>query len=222
VRKTTYKPIDDFSFLGQLAYTPNVFVVPASLPAKNMKEFVALAKSNPGKFSYGMMPGVPHHLDFERFKKETGTDIVFVGYRGGTPIVNGLLGEEVQATLFNEPLFSAWVKAGKIRALATTAKTRTATMPDVPTLAEAGFPNLKLSEGSFYSLAAPAGMPKELGDKLFKAFSDAAATPETSKRLEAGGFEVKLLEGGALKQEIRREYTENEKIVKTLDIKLFD
>jgi tripartite-type tricarboxylate transporter receptor subunit TctC len=220
VRTMPYKPLDDFSFLGQLAFTPNVFAVTGGSPARNMKEFVAHARSQPGQLNYGMMLGVPHHLDFERFKKDTGTDIALVPYTGGAPIVNGLLSGEVDVTLFNAPLFAEWAKSGKLRVLATTAKTRIAQLPDVPTMAEAGFPNLKLAEGSFYSLAAPAGLPKPLAKRIYQVFGAVAKDPEVRKKLESIGFEVSLRDGVALKSDIAHEFSDNVKLVKSLNIKL--
>jgi tripartite-type tricarboxylate transporter receptor subunit TctC len=175
LRKVPYKPIDDFTFVGQLLYAPDVFVVSGALPAKNMKEFVDLAKARPGKLNYGSMAGIPQHLDFERFKKESATDILFVPYAGGAPILNALISGEIDATLFNAPLVTPWIASGKVRALATSSTIRAASMPDVPTLSEAGFPGINLFGGSFYSLAAPRGLPGEIAQKLFQAFSAAAA-----------------------------------------------
>jgi tripartite-type tricarboxylate transporter receptor subunit TctC len=222
LRSMPYKPLEDFSFIGQLAYTPNVFAVASSVPARNMKELVALAKAQPGKLNYAMMLGVPHHLDFERFKKDTGTDIVLVPYTGGAPIVTGLLGGQVDVTLLNAPLFAEWAKSGKLRVLATTSKTRIAQMPDVPTLAEAGFGNLKLAEGSFYSLAAPAGMPRPLADRIYQVFGAALSSPEVRTKLQSIGFESSLRDGSALRADLAQEFGDNQALVKALNIKLSD
>lgn len=219
VRTMPNNKLDDFSYVGQLVYTPNVFVVPAASPAKTLKELVALGK--PGsKLNYGMMAGVPHHLDIERFKKETGADFLMVPYPGGAPIVTALLGGQVDMTLFNAPLFAEQAKAGKLRVLATTAKSRLATMPDVPTLREAGFTDLKLSEGTSYSLVAPAGMPKALADRIYQQFTAAAKDPEVRKRLEAAGFELQPADGTALRAELQEESRDNAAMVKALNIKL--
>lgn len=211
--------LDDFTYLGQLVYTPNVFVVPAASPAKTLKDLVAIGK--PGsKLNYGMMAGVPHHLDIERFKKETGAEFLMVPYAGGAPIVTALLGGQVDMTLFNAPLFAEQAKAGKLRVLATTAKSRLSSMPDVPTLREAGFPNLKLSEGTPYSLAAPAGMPKALADRIYQQFTAAAKDPEVRKKLEAAGFELQPVDGNALRAELQEESRDNLALVNVLNIKL--
>jgi tripartite-type tricarboxylate transporter receptor subunit TctC len=220
VRQMPYRPMQDFTFLGQLVFTPNVFAVAASSPAKSLKDLVALAKSNPGKLNYGMMVGVPQHLDFERFKKDTGTDFLLVPYPGGSPIVTAMLGGQVDVTLFNAPLFAEWKKDGRLRVLATTAKNRSAQMPDVPTLAEAGFPNLKMSPGSNYLLAAPAGVPRPIADKVYQAFSTAMSSPDVRSKLPALGFEISAEEGATLKADLQHEFADNEKLVKTLNVKL--
>ncbi|HSV83551.1 MAG TPA: tripartite tricarboxylate transporter substrate binding protein [Ramlibacter sp.] len=212
--------LEDFSYVGQLVYTPNVVVVPASSPARSLKDLVALAKPGASKLNYGMMAGVPQHLDVERFKKDTGADLLMVPYPGGAPIVTALLGGQVDMTLFNAPLFAEHAKAGKLRVLATTAKNRIAMMPDVPTLREAGFPNLKLSEGSFYSLAAPRGLPQALSDRIYQQFTAAAKEPEVRKKLEAAGFELQPADGNALRAELQEESRDNAALVKALNIKL--
>ncbi len=220
VRKVAYKPLDDFTFLGQLAFTPNVFVVPATSPAKTLREFVDLARAQPGKFNYGTMLGIPQHVDFERFKRDTATDIQLIPFTGGAPIVTAMLGDQIQATLVNVPLVAEWVKSGKLRALATPGSSRLASMPGVPTLAEAGFPDLKLDAGNYYALVAPAGLPKTIGDKLFQAFAAAAAEPEVIQKLGTAGFEASLRDGDTLRSDLVRELADNEKLIKALKLKL--
>lgn len=218
VRSMPHK-LEDFSYIGQLAYTPNVFVVPANSPVKTLKELVALAKPS-AKLSYGTMQAVPQHLDMERFKKGTGADLLMVPYPGGSPIVTALLGGQIDGTLFNVPLFTEFVRAGKLRALATTAKTRLAGMPDVPTLAEAGFPGLKLSEGSAYSLAGPAHMSSTLTQRIFQQFQVAAQQPDVRKKLETAGFDLALLDGVKLRAELDAESRDNAQTVKDLNIRV--
>ena len=220
IRKMPYKPIDDFSFIGQVAFTPNVFVVPAASPAKTLGEFVAMAKAQPGTLNYGTMLGIPQHMDFERFKHEAAIQVAMVPYTGGAPIVTALLGNQIEATLMNVPLVAEWVRAGKLRALATPASQRLAALPDVPTVAEAGFGHIKLDPGQAFSLVGPAGLPKAVVDKLYQAFTAAAAAPENRKSLEAAGFVITPRDGSALKADLERDLAATEKLVKTLDFKL--
>ena len=220
IRKMPYRPFDDFSFIGQMAYTPNVLVVPAASPARTVADFVALAKAQPGVLNYGTMLGIPQHLDFERFKRAAALDIALVPYTGGAPIVTALLSNQIQVTLMNVPLVAEWVKTGKLRALATPAAQRAAALPDVPTMAEAGFGHLALDAGQAFSLVGPAGLPKALADKIYQAFAAAATDPERRKKLEAAGFEIALRDAASLKADLLREGARTEALVKALDFKL--
>lgn len=222
VRKMPYRPIDDFSFVSSLVFAPQVFAVPAGLPVRTLPELVAKAKSEPGGLNYGMMLGVPQHLDFERFKKASGTDIVLVPYQGGAPILNAMLGGQVQVSLMNASLFGEWIKQGKVRALATTAKRRLPSLPDVPTLAEVGLPGLELDEGVNYVVVGPQGMPNAVVGKLHTAFATALGNPEIRKRLEAIGYEVRVGPGDTLRADMVKALVDNEKMVKALNIRLTD
>lgn len=220
LKKMPHKPVEDFTFIGRAVFAPSVIAVPASSPAKTLQEFVALAKSRPGQMNYGTMLGIPQHIDFEKFKRATGTDIVPVSYPGGAPIVNDMLGMHVQATMLNAAIFTEYIKAGKIRGLATTASRRLSYLPDVPTLAEAGFPDLKLDEGVYYGFVGATGMPKPIVDRLYQAITAALSDPDTAKKLGAIGFDVSPLDGNSFRADMLRELAANETVVKTLNIKL--
>jgi len=220
VRKVPYKPLDDFSFLGQLVYSPNVFAVPSELPAKTMREFVQLVRSQPGALNYGTMLGTPVHLDFERFKKDLDLDLQSVPYAGGSPIVQALISGQVQATLASASLVREWARNGKIRILATPGPSRLPLLPDVPTMAEAGFAQIKLDAGMNYCLAAPANMPKPVAERLYQAFVAAASEPETLRKLQDAGFELSARDGQTLSADLVRELAETERLVKALNIRL--
>jgi tripartite-type tricarboxylate transporter receptor subunit TctC len=222
VRKMPYRPFDDFSFIGSLAFAPQVVAVPASMGVHSMKELVAAARAKPGKLNYGAMLGAPQHLDMERFKRATGTDVVMVPYNGGAPIVSALLADQIQLALMNYSLFSEWVRQGKVRLLATTAHQRLPQMPELPTMAEAGFPDLGMDEGTNYVLAAPPGMSADLRAKLYQVFSQALSKPEVRRRMQDLGADVQLRNGDALKADLVQQYHANEKLVKALDIRLTD
>lgn len=220
VQKLAPRLLEDFSLVGAFCFAPNVLAIRASIPATNLKEFVDYVKSRPGKTSYGTMLGVPQYIDFERLKMQTGIDILAVPYAGAAPVVTAMLGGQIDATIFNAAAFAEPARAGKIRVLATTAPRRIVLMPDVPTLAEAGFANVKTSEGGIYTLSGPAGMPKPVVDILYRAFVAAASLPETRKKLEALGFEPYQRDGETLRRDLARDLAENEAVLKKLTIKL--
>ena len=120
----------------------------------------------------------------------------------------------------NAALFTQYIQTGKIRGLATTSSKRLSYLPDVPTLAEAGFPNLQLEEGVFYGLVGPAGMPQAVIDRLYQALTTAMADPETNKKLASMGFDVSPREGAAFRRDLLQELAGNEKNLKTLTIRM--
>lgn len=220
LKKMPHKPVEDFTFIGRAVFAPSVIAIPATSPAKTLQEFVALAKSKPGQLNYGTMLGIPQHIDFEKFKRATGTDIVAVSYTGGAPIVNDMLGTHVQATMLNAAIFTEYIKAGKIRGLATTAAKRLPYLPEVPTLAEAGFPDVKLDEGVYYGFVGAVGMPKPIVDRLYQAITASLSDPETVRKLTAIGFDVSPVDGATFRADMLKEYAANEVVVKTLNIKI--
>jgi tripartite-type tricarboxylate transporter receptor subunit TctC len=220
VRKMPYQPIDDFTFISRLAYTPNVIAVANSVPARDLKEFVALAKSSPGKLNYGTMLGVPAQMDFERLKRAMDIDVASIPYLGGAPIATAMLEGSVQSTLFPMSSFSQHIRAGKLRALAVTSSKRFPTLPDVPTLAEAGLPNLKLDEGQFFALAGPAGVPRPVVDKLHAMVTSILSEPDLRRKLLEWDMEVSLADGETFKKTVVRQLADNESTVKALNIKI--
>lgn len=220
LQKLPPRRLEDFTFVGAFGFAPNVLAIRASIPANNLAEFIAWVKERPGKTSYGTMLGVPQYVDFEGIKLQTGIDTLAIPYAGAAPVVTAMLGGQIDATIFNATAFLEPARAGKIRILATTASRRIALMPDVPTLAEAGFPNLKTSEGGIHTLTGPQGIPKPVVDILYRAFTNAVSQPETRKKLEALGIEPYPRDGETLRRDMARELVENEKMLPRLALKL--
>lgn len=156
-----YDPLTSFAPIGMIVDSPVVIVVNAAVPARSVKELVALAKAKPGQLNFASIgPGSLHHFSAEDFKLRTGIDMVHVPYTGSAPALIALLANEVQALFDNVASFRIEnFENGKLRALAVASPTRLAQMPDVPTAAEAGVPGYEAS--AWFGLIAPAGTPPE-------------------------------------------------------------
>jgi tripartite-type tricarboxylate transporter receptor subunit TctC len=157
--KMPYDPVRDFTPITLVAVTPNVLVLNPSVPANSVKELIAYAKANPGKLSFGSgSNGSAGHLAGELFKTEAGVDMVHVPYKGAAPAMQDLLGGRIQLMFDNLANSMQQVRAGKLKALAVTTAQRSALVPDLPTLAEAGLPGFDIY--TWWGFMAPAGTPK--------------------------------------------------------------
>jgi tripartite-type tricarboxylate transporter receptor subunit TctC len=182
--KLPYDPNKDFRPLSLLAKVPSLYVVRPDLPAKNLKEFVALAKSKPGALNYGSAGnGSAGHLAFEYLKAATGTFVLHVPYRGTGPQLTDLLGGRLDAAAVGAPAVLQFIKTGKLRCIATGSAQRIAQLPDVPTVAEQGFPNFEMTQ--WYGLLAPSSMAQATADKLAAAAAKAVREPGSVERLTA-------------------------------------
>jgi tripartite-type tricarboxylate transporter receptor subunit TctC len=179
--KLGYDPLKDFEPVGLIARVPNVMVVNPALPAKNVAEFVKLAQDPKGLTFASSGSGSTIHLSGELFKIVAKANLLHVPYRGSAPALTDLMGGQVQAMFDNTPSVLPHVKAGKLRALAITSAQRSPLLPDVPTLAESGFPGFDVQ--SWFSLAAPAGTPRAVITRLNTELNKVLAEPELSRRL---------------------------------------
>jgi tripartite-type tricarboxylate transporter receptor subunit TctC len=187
-RKLPFDAIKDFSALSQITNTYHILIVHPGVPANSVKELIALAKAQPGRLNYGSTgSGGSLHLAGELFKLVTGTDIVHVPYKGNAPAFSALLAGEVQIAFV--PLFGILpqISAGKLRALAITHNTRSAAMPQVPTMAEAGVP--KFESAGWLGMFAPDGTPHEILNTVQKQIVRVISTPENKQQLPIMGNE---------------------------------
>jgi tripartite-type tricarboxylate transporter receptor subunit TctC len=217
-----YDPQRSFSPVAWIARVPNVLVVGASVPAKNLKELVALAKSRPGHLSYGSGGGgSAAHTTMEYFKMQTGTSFLHIPYRGTAPSVTDLLAGQVQALFTGIPALLPHIKAGKIRALAVSSPRRLALLPEVPTVAESGVAGTKDFEADqWYGLVAPAGTPADVVALLNRQVNKALASEEVRSRLAAEGAEATPATPQVFGQLIAREIPRWERVVKTARVTL--
>jgi tripartite-type tricarboxylate transporter receptor subunit TctC len=184
--KVGYDPIKDFENIAILGRQPNALVVHSSLPIKTFKEFIDYAKKNPGKLNYGSGGvGSMGQLNVEMLKAATGVFTTHIPYRGGTPLITAVLGNEVQFILDNLVIMLPHIQAGKVRALAVAADQRLPQLPDVPTMAEVGYPQLNLT--SWTGLAAPGGTPDAVVQTLYKAVRRTATSPAMLASLKERG-----------------------------------
>ena len=185
----SYDAVKDFAPISLVAITPNVLVVNASLPVNSAKEFVAYAKANAGKLSFGSgSNGSAGHLAGELFKVDTGTDIVHIPYKGGAPATQGLLADDTQFMFDNLANAMPQVKAGKLKALAVTTAERSKLAPELPTMAEAGLAGFDIS--TWFGLLAPAGTPRDVIAKWNAEVVKILNSPDMRERLTAQGAEA--------------------------------
>ena len=172
----------DFKPISLLAKVPSLYVVNADVPARNLKEFIVLAKSKPGKLNYGSAGnGSAGHLAFEYLKMVSETFVLHVPYRGTGPQLTDLLASRLDAASVSAPAILAHIKSGKLRCIATGTKERLAHLPDVPTVAESGYPGFEMTQ--WYGLNAPANMPQIAIDKIAAATASAMKNPQATERL---------------------------------------
>lgn len=184
--KLGYDPVKDFENITILGRQPNVLVVHSSLPVRTFKEFVDYAKKNPGKLNYGSGGvGSMGQLNVEMLKAATGIYTTHIPYRGGSPLITAVVGNEVQFILDNLLIMLPHIQSGKMRALAVTADKRMPQLPDVPTFAEVGYPQLNIT--SWTGLAAPAGTPEPVVRALYAAVRQVASSPAMVQALNERG-----------------------------------
>jgi tripartite-type tricarboxylate transporter receptor subunit TctC len=211
--KMPYDAAKDFAPITLIAITPNVLVVNAASPVNNAREFIAYAKANPGKLSFGSgSNGSAGHLAGELFKVETGTDAVHVPFKGGAPATQALLAGDTQFMFDNLANAMAQVKAGKLKALAVTTAKRSPLVPELPTMAEAGLPGFDIS--TWYGLFAPAGTPPAIVAKWNADVTKILNSPEVRTRLIADGAEPAPNTPEQFAQMIASELTKYARIVK--------
>ena len=208
----------DFAPIVEMGYGTVILVVSADFPPRNVKELIALAKSKPGELSFASSGiGGLQHLNGEMFKQMAGIDLVHVPYKGTTQLLPDLLAGRVPMAIDSLPAHLPHIKSGKVRVLAVASATRAATLPDVPTMAEAGL--LGYESATNYTLFAPAGTPKDIVALLNKETNAILQMPDVREKLQAQGI---VITGGsveAVERRIPREVDKWTKVVKASHLK---
>src|SRR5258706_454719 len=216
--KLPYDAIKDFAPISFVASVPYVLVVHPSLPVKTVQEFIALAKSRPGKMNYASAGnGSTHHFCGELLKSMTGIDIQHIPYKGSGPGIAGLLGGEVSMMFSNVADIGSQIKAGKVRALAVTVPKRATLLPDVPTMPEAGLADFEIT--SWFGLLVPAGTPGPIIGRLNAETVKVLERADVKSTLNAQGLEVAPSTPEQFAAHIKSEIARFTKIAKTAGIK---
>jgi tripartite-type tricarboxylate transporter receptor subunit TctC len=186
-----FDPMKDFAPVAALATESLVLVVHPSVPAKTLPELVRYAKDNPGKLTSGAAVGIAPHLLLEFFRVRTGTDIVFVPYKGAAPAITDALGGQIQVHVSAKSVLLPLIKTGKLRAMAVTSAERWPELPDVPTMRESGFAGFPTAQ--WFGLMAPAGTPADVIGKLNAAVNARLKAADTTAALAKLGLEPRVL-----------------------------
>jgi tripartite-type tricarboxylate transporter receptor subunit TctC len=213
--KMSYDPQKDLVPVAKVVTLPLVLVVNPAVPAKDTAELIALAKAQPGKLNFGAGGGTSR-MAAELFRISTGTDMVHVPYKGSGPMVNGLLGNEVQLAFDGVPSSMAQVKGGRLRALAVTGATRLPALPNLPTVAEAGVPGYEA--GTWIGLFAPAGLPREVQARLYTEIGKVMQQPDMAERLGELGMTPDLAPPESFAPQIAKDMAKWSQLIKRAGI----
>jgi tripartite-type tricarboxylate transporter receptor subunit TctC len=217
--KLAYDPVADFAPISLLAAVPNIISAHPAVPVKSLAELVALARSQPGKLSYASSGnGTSTHLAAELFKAAAGIDLLHIPYKGSSPAVADVIAGQVPVLVDSVSSSTAHVKAGKLKALATTSPKRLSVLPDLPTVAESGFPGFHST--AWVGLLAPAGTPRPVIERLHAAVIEVMALPETRERMAAFGAEITTSTPEEFAAHIHSEMTRLGKVVRDANIKV--
>jgi tripartite-type tricarboxylate transporter receptor subunit TctC len=216
--KLAYDPLKSFAPVAWVARVPNVLVVPALSPSRSFKELVERARANPGRLTYSSGGnGSAAHITFEYLKLRAGLFMLHIPYRGTAPSVTDLIAGQVDATFTGAPAVLPHVRGGRLRALAVSSPQRLATLPDVPTVAESGYPGFEADQ--WYGVVAPAGTPAAVVARLNAEINKALALPEVAQQLAVEGAVPTPATPQAFGDLIRREIPRWAEVVKAGNVK---
>jgi len=216
-RNPLFNPLTDYAPINMVADVPFVMVVPPTVPARTLQEFIALAKASPGQMTYGSVGvGTPQHLGGELFKLQAGVDLTHVPFRGATAVIPDLVAGRIQMFIGAINSLLPLIKEGKLVALGAAGSKRIASLPDVPTIAET-FPGFEV--GSGVGLVAPSGTPAAIVDTLNRASGEVIATPGFHQRMAAIGVDVAGTTPAAYEKIIRDDYEKWGRVVAAAGIK---
>ncbi len=217
--KLAYDPLKDLAPVSLIIVVPNVIVMNAAIPAGSVKELVALMKAKPDSFSFGSSgTGSTQHLAGEAFKLATGTVATHVPYKGSSQALADLVGGQIQLNFDTTSSAMSFIKSGKVKVLAVMTPKRSAELPDVPTLAEAGYPGVEMS--TWYGLYTTAGTPKPVIDRLHGELARIVKLPDVQARLASLGGEIGALSTEQFAAFARADYERAGKLIRDAKVKI--
>jgi tripartite-type tricarboxylate transporter receptor subunit TctC len=216
--KLNYDPQRDLAPVTRVAFTRKVLVIHPTVPAKTMKDFVALARKNPGKLNYGSGGvGTSVHLTAELLKSQTGINVVHVPYKGTVLALGALTAGEIDMVVGSMTAIVPLVQAGRLRPLAILSETKGSVMAELPTAAEAGFP--QVTDDTWYGMFVPAATPREIVDRLNQELRKTLANPDLVKRLDNVGVETRTSTPEELGSFVKSESARFGKVIRSAGIK---
>lgn len=223
-KKPPRDPVKDFTSIAMLASVPNVIVVNPSLPAKDLKELLALARSRSNTAPLTLATtgnAAPGHLASELLQRAAKVKFEFVAYKGSGPALTDIIAGHVNMSLPTVVAAAPFIQSGKLRAIAVTGSKRSAMLPDVPTIAEAGLKELSTGSG-WYALIGPAGMPKDVVERLSSECQKIMANPEVHERFMANGADPMFLNPTEMSSFVARDFKNWGELIKAANIKAED
>jgi tripartite-type tricarboxylate transporter receptor subunit TctC len=218
VKKVSYDPLTSFEPICYLVSSPGVIVVNSSSPYRTLPDLLNAARAKPGELTFASVgPATAQHVGFERLKRAANVNMTYVPYSGGAPAINALLGGHVTAVFAEYAPLAEHIKAGTLRALATSSRTRIEPLPDLPTVAESGYNAYEVD--LWWSLFAPAKTPKDTVAQLADWFTTAMRAPEVKAKLVAQGFTPVGMCGADFGALLRRQYDEYGRVIREANIK---
>jgi len=218
LRKVNFDPLTSFEPICKLVTSPLVLVVNSASPYRTLADLVAAARARPAELSFASVgPHSTQHIAIERFKRLAGIDVIYVQYPGGAPAINALLGQHVTAVLQNYQEVRGQLNAGSLRALAVASARRIEPLPELPTIAESGYPGFDAEV--WFGLVAPAKTPPEAVAQLVGSFSRAVEAPEVKAKLALQALYPDPRCGSAFAAHIRRQSDEYARMIRDLNIK---
>jgi len=217
--KVPYNAQKDFTTIAMIARIVPVLAVHPSVPAKTLKEFIALARARPGELNFGSSGiGSGNHLVGELLKTVARIDVVHIPYNGGAPALVALLSGQIESMITPPPTLMPMIKAGRVRAIAVSSADRLPVLPDVPTIAESGFPGFEAT--SWYCVAAPAAVSKSVIDRLYGALVTVLKSKDYRDRLAAEGMTADVSTPEEAAAFVRSEVPRWAKVIKTANVKV--